>query len=398
MAEWTPKVRRVSADQRERMVFANALIRERRFKEAQQELEGILSGDPNSYSAHMGLGLVLQAQGLYDDAIRYFERARGLDAMQAQPHYLIGVCRMRQGDLDAAEASLTAAAKLDAKLPAVHVGLAQVASRRNEFDIAVSRLSDALEIDPQLVPARLLRARLRNRAGDGKGAIADVEELLEMRPEHRGATVMLANWYDQQGMTEKGAGLLRQALERRPDDPAAWATLGRLRLNSRDLEGAEAAFREVLKRRPKRLTAKVGLVDALVQQGKQDEARDILKTIPRRGAMAGVVHKLQGDVFFAEAKYREAVESYRAALLRRANSDEILGSLEKEPAGKGAADWLSLAEQYRSQIRKVQEDTRTKLAEQDWQRLLDRFRPAILRAVTSRAARNKTPGQLAAAS
>ncbi len=392
MAEWTPKVRRVSADQRERMVFANSLIRERKFKEAQQELETILAKDTHSYTAHMGLGLILQAQGQYEGAIQYFERAKALDAMQAQPLYLSGICQLRMGDLDKAEKSLTTAAKLDRRLPAVHVGLAQIASRKNEFEEAIAHLSDALEIDPQLTPARLLRARLRNRAGDSKGAVSDVEDLLESRPDHRGATVMLANWYDQQGMPEKGASLLMQALERKPDDPAVWITLGRLRQTAKDYAAAESAFREVLKLRPKRLAAKVGLMDVLVHQGKLEETREILKTVSRRGPMAGIVHRLSGDVFFAEGKYREAVESYRAALLRRANGKDILESLDKEPAGNGEADWLSLAEQYVSEVGKAQDEARTRLAERDWQQLLDRFRPAILRALTARAKR-KSAGQ-----
>ena len=387
MAEWTPKVKRVSADQRERMIFANSLIRERKFKEAKQELEVILAKDPNSYGAHMSLGLILQVQGEFEGAIQYFDRAKALDSMRVQPIYLTGVCQLRMGDLDKAEESLTAAAELDPKLPAVHAGLAQLASRKNELDEAVSHLSDALEIDPQLVPARMLRARLRYRAGDTKGAISDIEELVESRPDHRGATVMLANWYDQQGMHEKGASLLLQALERKSDDPAVWTNLGRLRHNAKDYQAAESAFREALSRRPKNLAAKVGLVDVLIQQGKVDEAREILKSISRRGPMAGIVHRLSADTFFAEGKYREAVESYRAALIRRPNSKEILESLDKEPAGDGQADWLNLVEKYQSEVKKAQDDARTRLAEQDWQQLLDRFRPAILRALTARPGR-----------
>ena len=392
MAEWAPKVTRVSADQRERMIFANSLIREKKFEDAKQELETLLAKDPNSYNVHMGLGLILQAQGQYEGAVQYFQRAKTLDSMQAQPLYLAGICELRLGNLDKAETLLTGAAELDPKLPAVHVGLAQLESRRNEFAKAISHLSDALELDPQLTAARMLRARLLNRAGDNEGAVSDIEELLESRPDHRGATVMLANWYDQQGMHEKGASLLLQALERKSDDPAVWTTLGRLRNNARDYAAAESSYREALKLRPKRLASKVGLVEVLIPQGKVEEAREILKTISRRGPMAGIVHRLSGDAFFAEGKHREAVESYRAALIRRPNSEAILESLDKEPAGNGKADWLSLAEQYRSEIKKAQDDARTNLAEKDWQPLLDRYRPAILKALTARSAR-RSAGQ-----
>jgi tetratricopeptide (TPR) repeat protein len=397
MTEWKPKVTRVSADQRERVIFANSLIRERKFNEAKQELETILANDSNSYSAHMGLGLILQAQGQYEGAVQYFQRAKALDSRQAQPLYLAGLCELRLGDLDKAETLLTGAAELDPKLPAVHVGLAQLESRRNDFAKAISHLSDALELDPQLTPARMLRARLLNKAGESDDAVADIEELLESTPDHRGATVMLANWYDQQGMHEKAAGLLLQALERKSDDPAVWTTLGRIRNNAKDYAAAESCYREGLKLRPKRLASKVGLVEVLIPQGKVEEAREILKTISRRGPMAGIVHRLSGDVFFAEGKHREAVESYRAALLRRQNSEAVLESLAKEPAGNGTADWLSLAEQYRSEIKKVQEDARTNLAEKDWQPLLDRYRPAVLKALTTRSAR-KLAGQRAEAS
>lgn len=128
MAEWSPRVKRVGSNEPGRVAFANALIRERKFREAQEEFEAILRAEPKSYAANAGLGFALQLQGQFDKSLEAFDRARALDPMQPTAPMLAGFSYLVKNNAEEAISSFKSSIDLDPRIIIAHLGLSRALS------------------------------------------------------------------------------------------------------------------------------------------------------------------------------------------------------------------------------------------------------------------------------
>jgi cytochrome c-type biogenesis protein CcmH/NrfG len=143
-------------------------------------------------------------------------------------------------------------------------------------------------------------------------------------------------------------------------NPRLWELLGRVLLQLKDEEAAEEALREAIRLRPDRVATHLRLITALLQQAKADEARKVLEDIPRKRRLATIVQKYYGDVYTVQGHHKEAVASYRAALLGTPGGEQTVAAVE-EDAGSGAEpDWIMLIERYQPELTKVLANARNR--------------------------------------
>lgn len=83
--------------------LATALHFLNRLDEAKAELQETVRLDPALKPAHYELGLVLEAEQLFDSAIRSFSDATRLDSNYAEPHYALARIYRKQGRRDLAQ-------------------------------------------------------------------------------------------------------------------------------------------------------------------------------------------------------------------------------------------------------------------------------------------------------
>lgn len=74
------------------------LVKLNKLNNAEPFLEEALHDDPRFPEAHFRLGLLLQAEGREDDAIRQFKTAAALNPNYAEPHYALGRAYERMGN------------------------------------------------------------------------------------------------------------------------------------------------------------------------------------------------------------------------------------------------------------------------------------------------------------
>jgi tetratricopeptide (TPR) repeat protein len=326
--QWTPRIRRIDNEGQERLQYVRSLIQEKRVDEARDELLSILEQNDKLGRAHLMLGSLYQGQGLLGEGLEHFKYAIAIDPMDAQAHLRAGICSLRMNRLEDARGLLKTALDLDPKLVAGRVALAQALSRLGETETAIEHVEQALRLDPQLASARQLLAQLLAKSGRPKEAIEELDGFVAANPDNARAAVSLARLQGQQGEAKKAIELLETAAKATPESDNVWSTLGRMKLAAKDYEGAEKAFTELLRVRPESRFAPLQLVSALIPQGKFDQARDILKPLPRRGRMASLVHQYYGDMHVAQKRYDEAVQSYRAAILLSEGGEKTLGDIE----------------------------------------------------------------------
>ncbi len=126
----------------------------------------------------------------------------------------------------------------------------------------------------------------------GRADTADVTEYLtQLAPSdpqtHFGNAVLLEKSFDEEDI-RRALAEFELAAASSPDNYLYWFELGRARERSGDAEGAESALRRALALAPNYARVQWGLGNALLRQGRTDEAfGEIRKAVAGDGAYAG---------------------------------------------------------------------------------------------------------------
>jgi tetratricopeptide (TPR) repeat protein len=360
IVEWTPRVRRINAPdvgEQGKLTFIRSLIAEKRFDEATLELEALLAANPRSYLGNLNMGRLLERKGVYDLAAEHFEAARAANPTRAEAPLMAGAAYLALKDLEHAVEAFEAALELDPKQATAHLGLARVHFANNEYDDAEIRLQQALTFDPQLKPAHTLQARIYNGRGDDEAAKEAIKEILSARPDQLRPTVALARIHLRQKNPGDALLLLEAATTQHESNAQLWTLLGRIQLSTQDYAGAEAALRKAVAIDPRQREVALHLVDALVPQGKLQEARIILDRMPKMARRRGRIHASYAKLHMAGHHYKQAADAYRAALMCRRDGEAAVADVEAEIPKQGDVDWKSVAERYQTTLRDVRRTT-----------------------------------------
>jgi tetratricopeptide (TPR) repeat protein len=103
-----------------------------------------------------------------------------------------------------------------------------------------------------------------------------------------------------------------------------------------EIEQALLVLREAQKLPSAQSSAAMMIADCQVKLGQPEEALQSLRQALYRSRQPGVVHQRLGDVLMSLEKFPEAIEEYRAAVLRRPELREgqleLMGLVEKAQA------------------------------------------------------------------
>ncbi len=121
-------------------------------------------------------------------------------------------------------------------------------------------------------------------AGDVEGAVAMSRRAVSLDPFDTVPLESVSFLYQQQGRDDDAARVLSEAAERSPEYYLPHLMMGNLQLGKiGDFEAAAESYRKVLEVNPQAEVAANGLAQALVSQGKPEEARDVYVNIDESG-------------------------------------------------------------------------------------------------------------------
>lgn len=130
-----------------------------------------------------------------------------------------------------------------------------------------------------------------------------------------------------------GIEVLRQAVLRRPDSVLAHFHLGRLLAQSGDTDGARQHLDRALAAADRgtteigRAVIMVNLGDVLLVEGDRDGAKAVYQQALSADASSSDAHARMGEIYMAEARYREAYQEFsQAASTDPGNAEHLLGS------------------------------------------------------------------------
>jgi tetratricopeptide (TPR) repeat protein len=292
MTSYTPQVKRISQPKEKTpsIKAIGQLIKQELYDEALAAVEAILKEDPNSKQAYIGLGSIYLKQKDFDLALNSFQTARRLDPLMVKPALAVGSIHLKQNCLEEAAEAFRDAINIDPTSFKGNLGIARVLLKQGKYDLAGDQIHRALTLNPQSAQARLLLAQILQKEGNLVQAIAELNSALTINP---------------------NAWIIYQAL-------------GNLYIESRQYKEAKQAYQKAFKFNPKLpAAAKMGYVEALIEDNCLDEAEQILRELPGKKTIEAKKQKYLGDIFQKKGFFKEAAEAYRAASLLANQGEEL---------------------------------------------------------------------------
>ena len=219
----------------QQVVEAEEAIVKSDWKAAEAKLDAWLAAHPADARALFDAGYVADAQNRLDDAAVLYRRAVEANPQSFEAHLSLGLLLARMGKLAEARPELAAATALDPGEagPAVKArawrALAEIdrpgPGKSGDTVAAPNDLLEALKLSPETPADTLLAAGLAEEAGQYDTAEKAYHRVLDKNQKSAPANAGLAHLLIARKQYPEAETLLRAALENSPDDPALTAQL-----------------------------------------------------------------------------------------------------------------------------------------------------------------------------
>jgi tetratricopeptide (TPR) repeat protein len=306
LAAWDQQIRAAEQDLRQRLPAATSSERVRlhqsmaelyadrgRYADAVREIDAALAVDGGRADVHMFRGLVLEAWGHEDDAVRAFNRAWEIDRDDPVSAYLLASRRAAQADGDIAPQAAVLLKALARRLasvpsdrsiplfadlalvedraavtpvfsPALYAeGFTLVAQRR--YEDAVASFRRAVTRDPLVTTGgaapNVQSGIAKLRDGDAEGAIVDLEAAAASAPRSSEIHRVLAAAYGEANNDAKSIEHLQIAVDLARDDERANVALGRALAHAGKVDRAEQVLLKTIETLPQSADAHSALAD-----------------------------------------------------------------------------------------------------------------------------------------
>ena len=217
------------------VIAAEGAISTSDWKTAGAKLDPYLATHPRDARALFDAGFVADAQNRLDDAAGLYRRAIAANPNSFEAHLSLGLLLARQAKPSEARPELVTATTLDPGEagPALKArawrALAEIdrpaPGHPGDVNAATNELLEALKLSPETASDTLLAANLAEQAGQDEVAEAAYRRLLAKDPNSEPANAGIAHMMMRKKQYAQAETFLRAALEQLPDDPALTAQL-----------------------------------------------------------------------------------------------------------------------------------------------------------------------------
>ncbi len=232
-----------------------------------------------------------------------------IDPEHAEARWLLGRTYVALGDGASARKELERARDLGFTSPEMERATARAMLLQGRFEDALSRIE---QVSPSDFDAgwQVLRGQAQLGLQNVEEAKQAFDTALENDPDNTDARRGLARIGLMAGDTRAAEQQLDKALQSSKDDIQTWILKGELELSLRKPETAQASFEKALELSPTSTTARMGIVRAMLAQGKADQAAKHIDVL----AKASPDHPLVNYLRALAARQNNDLDSAQAAL------------------------------------------------------------------------------------
>jgi len=301
-----------------KLLRAGAMLRAKRFGEAEAQLDDVFAQDPHNEDAFIALSVIYAETGRADQAL-----AVVLRGMETRPdsrvlHFRAANLAADSGDMATAEKHLLRLKELDPENRGVMVLLASLYERMGDAARVEGILTGMLAADPASEEARLRLVEFlvrHGKADEAKGLIGETPD--GPTPKLRLALAAVHAATGDMGEAEAALTALAEDTEAGPAGIEARLRMSEIKLRRGDRDGALAEVDEVLRLNPADARAHAARGRIFMLQDRFEEAlaelRIALHDAPDDMAVAVLVARAQ----FALGNTLSGVEALRTFLMKK---------------------------------------------------------------------------------
>ena len=283
---------------------------------AEEHLREALQQDPDNARTVYLLGVIRDRRDRFSDALKLYERARGLDGQN--PAYVLASAEMLVKLNRAREALALVEAKLSTMDPIVgmYIAAGDLAMLIDEPGRAANHYSEARYLDPDDVQiiAKAGKASFFAQRFDQAAALLDGLTHTADYREQAWLWSMLGQSHLGCDRPMKARENFERLASLEPDRARAWTFVAMAAAQCGDLPGTVAAARKAVRLAPNQVDGGILLGHALLKQDKPNEAIKVLTETASRHPRLAVVHCLLGQSHDALGQSRRARRCYSTAL------------------------------------------------------------------------------------
>jgi tetratricopeptide (TPR) repeat protein len=273
---------------------AEAAIASSDWKTAETKLDACLAAHPTDARALFDAGYVADAQNRLDDAASLYRRAVAANPQSFEAHISLGLLLARENKLAEARPELAAATQLDP-------GVAGPALK-----------------------ARAWRALAHiDQATDPAAASNDLLEALKLTPETPEDTLLAAELAEKTGQNGAAEAAYRRVLAKEPHSIPASIGLAHLLIVGKQYAGAETVLRAALTGAPNDPTLNAQLAMALAAQNKA-EALPLLQKLYTEHPADAAIARMLAQVLADAGNYAGSDQIYTKLLAAHPNDADLL--------------------------------------------------------------------------
>lgn len=327
-----------------RMAFESALRIDGKFKQAKlnlgrleiatksydsatTRLNELLQDDPKNGEAMYELAIIADRSGQATEAQRWLEKARDTaNSRDVRWDLALVDFHTRYGRPGAAiDAAKAASAKAPEDLP-VLLAYSRASLANGDSVAAKTALNSATRYAEYDAPLQVEIAGLQLAANNPGGATYSLEKALSSRPGYLPALLLMARVELRQGEFAKAEKRARELLSQYPKLPASHTLVGDVATARGHPTAAADAYRRAHEMDPS--TASVlRLFRSLARQDGDGPAQQLAQQWLKKHPLDLAVHKALGDALARAGNFKEAGETYRAALKLKPDDAEALNNL-----------------------------------------------------------------------
>ena len=204
-------------------------------QESVKEYRSIVKADPNSPTAHAGLGLAYREAGMVDEAIRELEVSLELDPGLAVALIYLGDIYQKNGMIDKAIEQFEKLLEVQPDSAASHGKLGEAYMEKGDLSQAEAEFKKALRLDPYMGLWDYRLAVLYLQQGDRlDDALASIQQAIKLSPESSPNFIAtLARVYYEKGMYSDAEREIRRAIDLKSDNESYLALLAEIQKKQR---------------------------------------------------------------------------------------------------------------------------------------------------------------------
>lgn len=186
----------------------------------------ILKREPESFDANQIAGVITLQNGLFKEALSYFDRAlkvdnRNIRVWSNRSLALSGLKKFKE-----AHDSVDQAIALDEQFAESWYNKATIYIKQEQLEKATENLDRFIQLKPDHYLAIFLKAELLRKLEKFDLAISACRQVIELKPNHINALINLGQLLSDQEQYEEGLSYLKKALEIEPNFPTIYNNIG----------------------------------------------------------------------------------------------------------------------------------------------------------------------------